>query len=320
MQLSPGPFSRRKKVSQSAVQPLAEAPLDIHPITGRIGAEIAGVSLSGDLPPATVAAIRAALVRHKVVFFRGQTHLDEAGQERFGRLLGKPINHPTVPSLTGTEHILELDGAKGQRAASWHTDITFIPAYPQFSILRGVVVPAVGGDTVWANTATAYDDLPAPLKTLADQLWAVHSNLYDYAGTRPTASGEAVKHYREVFTSTVYETEHPLVRIHPESGEKALILGHFLQRILGLSSSDSAHLFSVFQDHVIRPENTVRWRWAVGDVAIWDNRATQHRAVDDYGDQPRIVRRVTIEGDVPVSVDGRRSVARKGPSTVPAAA
>ena len=307
-------------MSRSELSPLAEATLDIRPVTVRIGAEIAGVRLSGDLPSGTIEAIRTALLRHKVVFFRGQTHLDEAGQEEFGRLLGTPISHPTVPSLAGTEHILDIDGAKGQRAASWHTDITFIPAYPQFSILRGVVVPAVGGDTVWANTATAYADLPAPLRTLADQLWAVHSNLYDYAGSRPNASGEAVRHYREVFSATVYETEHPLVRIHPETGERVLVLGHFLQRILGLSSSDSAHLFSVFQDYVIRPENTVRWRWAAGDVAIWDNRATQHRAVDDYGDQPRIVRRITIAGDVPIGVDGRQSVARKGPGTISAAA
>ncbi len=307
-------------MSRSEPSPLGKATLDIRPITARIGAEIAGVRLSRDLPPAMIEAIRAALLRHKVVFFRGQTHLDEAGQEQFGRLLGTPISHPTVPSLAGTEHILDIDGAKGQRAASWHTDITFIAAYPQFSILRGVVVPAVGGDTVWANTATAYADLPAPLRTLADQLWAVHSNLYDYAGSRPNASGEAVRHYREVFSATVYETEHPLVRIHPETGERVLILGHFLQRILGLSSSYSAHLFSVFQDYVIRPVNTVRWRWAAGDVAIWDNRATQHRAVDDYGDQPRIVRRITIAGDVPVGVDGRQSVARKGPGTISAAA
>jgi taurine dioxygenase len=129
-----------------------------------------------------------------------------------------------------------------------------------------------------------------------------------------------VKRYRGVFTATVYETEHPLVHVHPETGERALILGHFLQKFVGLSSRDSAHLFQVFQDHVIQPENTVRWRWSAGDVAIWDNRATQHRAVDDYGDAQRIVRRVTIDGEVPVSIDGRRSVVRKGPAAVPAAA
>jgi taurine dioxygenase len=294
--------------------------LDIRPVAGRIGAEIAGVHLSGDLPPGTVAAIRQALLRYKVIFFRGQTHLDESGQEAFGRLLGDPVRHPTVPSLEGTAYILDIDGSKGGRANSWHTDVTFVDAYPKFSVLRGVVVPSAGGDTIWANTVAAYADLPTPLQLLADQLWAIHTNLYDYAGARPNASAEAVRRYREVFTATVYETEHPLVHVHPETGERALILGHFLQKIVGLSSADSAHLFSLFQDHVIRPENTVRWRWAEGDVAIWDNRATQHRAVDDYGDQPRIVRRVTIEGDVPVSVDGRRSIVRKGPATISAAA
>ncbi len=98
------------------------------------------------------------------------------------------------------------------------------------------------------------------------------------------------------------------MRVHPETGERTLLLGHFVKRILGLSSHDSAHLFQVFQEHITRLENTVRWRWAVGDVAVWDNRATQHYAINDYGDQHRVVRRVTVEGDVPVGVDGRRSV------------
>jgi alpha-ketoglutarate-dependent taurine dioxygenase len=101
------------------------------------------------------------------------------------------------------------------------------------------------------------------------------------------------------------------VRVHPETGERTLLLGHFVQKLLNLPSADSAHLLAILQDHVTRLDNTVRWHWAVGDVAIWDNRATQHIAVDDYGDQPRVMRRVTIAGDVPISVDGRRSVARK---------
>jgi taurine dioxygenase len=169
-------------------------------------------------------------------------------------------------------------------------------------------VPTAGGDTVWANTAAAYEDLSPSLRALADTLWALHTNEYDYAARRPDASSESLRRYQEVFTSTVYETEHPLVRVHPETGERTLLLGHFVKRILGLSSFDSAHLFQVFQEHVTRLENTVRWRWAVGDVAVWDNRATQHYAVNDYGDQHRVVRRVTVAGDVPVSVDGRRSV------------
>jgi taurine dioxygenase len=215
-----------------------------------------------------------------------------------------------VPVISGSRYILELDSKHGGRANSWHTDVTFVDAYPRASILRALVIPASGGDTVWANTAAAYQDLDPTLRELADKLWALHSNEYDYAARRPEANPESEQHYREVFTSTVYETEHPLVRVHPETGERTLVLGHFVKRILGLSSHDSAHLFQVFQEHITRLENTVRWRWAVGDVAVWDNRATQHYAVNDYGDQHRVVRRVTVDGDVPVSVDGRRSVLR----------
>ena len=170
-----------------------------------------------------------------------------------------------------------------------------------------MVAPESGGDTVWANTASAYADLPAELRELADRLWAVHSNEYDYAGVKPSASLEQLENYRKVFTSTVYETEHPVVRVHPQSGERTLLLGHFVKRLKGLSQHDSAHLFAVLQGHVTRLENTVRWRWQAGDVAIWDNRATQHYAIDDYGDQPRVVRRVTLGGDVPVGIDGQRS-------------
>lgn len=281
--------------------------LDIHPVAGRIGAQIRGVNLSGDLDGATVEAIQAALVKHKVIFFRGQDQLDDAGQEAFAKLLGEPVAHPTVPVRDGTHYLLELDGAQGRRANSWHTDVTFVDAYPKASILRNVVAPESGGDTVWANTATAYDDLSPELKALADSLWAVHSNEYDYASVRPNVDPARLEEYRKVFTSTLYETEHPVVRVHPVSGERTLLLGHFVKRLKGLSQHDSAHLFAVLQSHVTRLENTVRWRWQPGDVAIWDNRATQHYAVDDYGNQPRIVRRVTLTGEVPVGVDGQRS-------------
>ncbi|WP_369988644.1 TauD/TfdA dioxygenase family protein [Pseudomonas xanthosomatis] len=296
---------------------LATAPqaieLDIHPVAGRIGAEIRGVKLSADLDPATLDAIQAALVQHKVIFFRGQNHLDDVGQEAFAQLLGEPIAHPTVPVVDGTSYLLQLDGAEGQRANSWHTDVTFVDAYPKASILRSVVAPASGGDTVWANTATAYQELPEPLRALADQLWAVHSNEYDYASVKPDVDPAKLERYRKVFTSTVYETEHPVVRVHPISGERVLQLGHFVKRIKGYSQADSQHLFSVLQGHVTRLENTVRWRWQAGDVAIWDNRATQHYAVDDYGTQPRVVRRVTLAGEVPVGVDGQLSrTTRKG--------
>jgi len=190
--------------------------------------------------------------------------------------------------------------------------VTFVDVYPKISILRAVVIPPYGGDTVWANTAAAYAHLPEPLLRLADSLWALHTNAYDYASSHVNADSAQLKRYREVFTSTVYETEHPVVRVHPDTGERALVLGHFVQRLKGLSASDSTHLLQIFHDHITRLENTVRWNWLQGDVAIWDNRATQHYALNDYGDEQRVVRRATVHGDVPVDIDGRRSVVVKG--------
>jgi len=286
--------------------------LDIRPATARVGAQISGVNLSGDLPDAAIAAINAAILKYKVVFFREQSHLTDAEQERFSARLGKLTPHPTVASKAGTSSILELDSTRGGgRADAWHTDVTFVAAYPKISVLRGVVIPEFGGDTIWSNTVAVYEHLPAPLKAAVDNLWAIHTNGYDYAALRPHASDLEKRHFEEVFSSTVYETEHPVVRVHPDTGERSLILGSFVQRFVGLSRADSESLLQILQAHVTRPENTVRWRWRAGDVAIWDNQATQHYAVNDYGSATRVVRRTTIEGDVPVGIDGRRSIARK---------
>ncbi|MFF7080758.1 TauD/TfdA dioxygenase family protein [Streptomyces lavendulae] len=283
---------------------------------GRIGAEIGGVRLGGDLAPEAVAEIRTALLAHKVVFFRGQDHLDEAGHEAFAQLLGTPVAHPTVPSADG-RYALGIDSHHGARANQWHTDVTFVPAYPAFSILRAVTIPPYGGNTLWANTATAYTHLPEPLRALADGLRAVHSNEYDYAALKPDALPEALAQYREVFTSTKFLTEHPVVRVHPETGERTLLLGNFVQRINGLTGRDSRTLLDLFQAHIESPENTVRWQWRAGDVAIWDNRATQHYGVDDSDDHERTLRRVTVDGDVPVGPDGLPS-RLLSPEAVPA--
>lgn len=279
----------------------------VRPIGGRIGAEIEGLTLSPDLSDAAVASLDAALLRHKVLFFRGQTHLDDQSQEAFAARLGTPVAHPTVPVSSGSSYLLELNSERGGRANSWHTDVTFVADYPKASILRSVVSPTSGGDTVWANTAEAYARLPDTLRALADTLWALHTNDYDYAATRTAGASAEAEAYRAVFASTVYETEHPLVRVHPVTGERSLILGHFVKRFVGLSTQDSQRLFDIFQNQIIALENTVRWRWQEGDVAIWDNRSTQHYAVNDYGDQRRVMRRVTLTGEVPVSVDGQTS-------------
>lgn len=278
----------------------------VQKVGGRLGAVLSGVRIGGDLDEATVAAVRAAILEHKVVFFRDQDHLDAGSHEAFARLLGTPVAHPTVPSVDG-RYALGIDNEHGGRANQWHTDVTFVPAYPAFSILRAEVVPPYGGNTLWSNTAAAYAELPEPLRVLADSLRGVHTNDYDYAAARPEAPSVALEQHRKVFTSTKFQTEHPVVRVHPETGERTLILGNFLQKLTGFNARDSRALIGILQSHVERPENTVRWQWRAGDVAIWDNRATQHYGVDDSDAHTRTLRRVTIDGDVPVGVDGRRS-------------
>ena len=245
---------------------------------------------------------------------------DQAKIGEFAALLGDPVAHPTVPVAEGSRYLLELDSKEGYAASSWHTDVTFVEAYPQASILRAITVPQAGGDTLWANGATAYEELPEALKTLVDGLWAVHSNKYDYAAALGSKDAQRSEEYSKIFASTVYETEHPVVRIHPETGERSLLLGHFVKQFVGLNPADSQRLFSVLQDHITKPENTVRWRWRAGDVAIWDNRSTQHRAIADFGFQRRTLRRATVAGDVPVAIDGRRSKSVKVEKAVQAIA
>jgi alpha-ketoglutarate-dependent sulfate ester dioxygenase len=284
--------------------------LNIRPVAGNIGGEVLDIKLSSGLSDEQIDALHGALVKYKVLFFRAQDQLDDASHEAFGARFGKVVAHPTVPAPEGTK-LFELDAGKGGgRADSWHTDVTFLEAFPKLCILRGVKIPAYGGDTVWANTALAYERLPEDLKRLADNLWAVHSNDYDYGAQRVESEDARIRelrlrHHRDVFVSSVYEAEHPLVHVHPVSGERALLLGHFIKRISGLSNSESARVFEVFQNRVTRLENTVRWQWRQNDVAIWDNRATQHYAINDYGTQARLVRRVSVAGERSVSVDGR---------------
>lgn len=277
-------------------------------IGGRIGARIDGVRLGGPLAPEVVAQIRAALLEHKVIFFRDQQHLDDEGQIVFSEQLGQVTTaHPTVN--TGSAQVLSLAANKGMAANSWHTDVTFVDRIPAISILRGVAIPAYGGTTNWANTVTAYEGLPQPLKALVDKLWAVHTNDYDYAATSEDSGSydEKETFKRAEFTRIPFETQHPVVRVHPETGERALVLGHFVKHFLDLNTAESHALFQLLQNRVTKLENTVRWTWAEGDVAVWDNRATQHYAVADFDHQYREVRRVTVAGDIPVSIDGEQS-------------
>lgn len=271
-----------------------------------LGARIDGVHLSADLDDTTVADIRRAVLTHKVVVITGQHHIDDDGQYAFASRLGVPTKaHPTV--LSRGEDLLPLEGA----ANSWHTDVTFVDRIPKMSVLRAVVQPEYGGATMWASTVAAYAALPEPLRVLADALRAVHTNDYDYA-EHLTVGDSSDPAYREEFVRTVFRTEHPVVRVHPETGERALTLGHFVDAFTGLKTSETADILRLLQARIERPDNTVRWAWSPGDVAIWDNRSTQHYGVADFGGAYRRVNRVTLAGDIPVGVDGRRSTVIAG--------
>jgi alkyl sulfatase len=280
--------------------------LDVVKLGANIGARIDGVRLADDLDDETVAAINAALLEHKVIFIRDQHDLDDDGQLAFASRLGTPTTaHPT---LSRGASVLPID-SRYDKANSWHTDVTFVDRIPKASLLRAVSLPSYGGTTTWASTEAAYEQLPAPLRVLTENLWAVHTNQYDYVREHDHHEEltDTVRQYREEFVSDYYETEHPVVRVHPETGKRVLLLGHFIKRFVGLSPNESATLFNLLQARVTKLENTIRWNWVPGDLAIWDNRATQHYAVADYDDQYRRLNRVTLAGDIPVDIHGQRS-------------
>ena len=291
-----------------------ETSLRVERVAGRIGAEIGGVKTGEPLDDETIAEIRRALLAHRVVFFRDQS-LDYGRQVAFAQRLGPlTLGHPTLPSPESQPFLEEIDSAKAAPANSWHTDVTFCDRPPAFTLLHGVEMPAVGGDTIWANTVSAYERLPKELRELADTLRIVHTNTHDYVkpSSRDEAANGVISAYRRQFVSKVFRTEHPAVRVHPETGERSLVLGGFADTVVGLGPQASRDLIRILQEHVTRPDHTVRWRWRAGDLAIWDNRATQHVAVVDYGKARRRAERVTVAGPVPVGVDGRESVALEG--------
>lgn len=289
--------------------------LQIKPLGGRIGAEIEGLNLHESLSSTTIAHLRQALLQYKVLFFRNQSlddHRQVAFANYFGRLTGA---HPTLAPPTDHPAVLDIDyGRSPSRTNFWHTDVSFVDRPPLGSVLRALELPAAGGDTLWANTVTAYQDLPPCLKVLADQAWAIHSNAYDYAADYQSLSAEA-RAFQEKFSALPYETLHPVVRVHPETQERGLFLGGFVRHIRGLSTFESVDVLRLLQSYVTRPENTVRWRWQLGDLAFWDNRVTQHYGVYDYDGQARRVRRVTIAGDIPVGIGGTPSQVIQGNSS-----
>jgi alpha-ketoglutarate-dependent taurine dioxygenase len=289
--------------------PDPQSPLDVAPVGGRIGAEVRGVVLSGDIDDRTLAAIRTALVRHKVIFFRNQK-LSDQEHEAFAAQLGR-AESGAAPAAPVSRQLIELNSSDGYAADIWHTDQTYMRLPPDMTMLRAVVSPKAGGDTLWANTAAAYMDLPDPLKSLVENLWGIHTNVFDYTQVFGKDKDEGDEKWLQAQRPVVVEAEHPVVRVHPETGERNLLVGFYLQRFVGINGSDSRHLMAILQDHITRPENTVRWRWQVGDVVIWDNRATQHRAITDFGSQLRVMKRAVVAGSATVGIDGRQGRALK---------
>lgn len=298
--------------------------VEAHRVAGLIGAEITGVDLSTELTDAEVADIRSALLTHKVVFFRDQDVSPEQ-QVAFGRRFGEvTAGHPTLPPLDGHPEILVIGGSDyfglsadadddgawgGAIENNWHTDVTFVHNPPLGSILKAVEIPTYGGDTAWTNLVAAYDGLSQPIKELVDGLHAVHRN--EILVELGSPQGLAL---RSAFTSSSYWTEHPVVRVHPETGEKALFVNpNFTSHIVGLKNKESRALLDLLYAHIANPRYTVRFRWAPGSIAFWDNRATAHlAALDAVPGEPRTLHRITIRGDVPVGPDGFESVALEG--------
>jgi len=291
--------------------------LTVTKLGSRIGARINGVRLGGDLDGAMVEQIHQALLRHRVIFFREQHHLDDDQHYAFAKLFGTPMAHPASQYMGVSDpRITQIDAS--DRANVWHTDMTFLPNFPKVSVLRTVSLPSYGGSTMWASTVAAYAALPDPLKRLTENLRAVHTNhtVHHDHDDNPANSQEPPSDEQkswQAFAATEFRTDHPVVHVHGETGERALLSGGALSAFVGLDSYESQVLLEVIQRRITSPENTVRWNWESGDVAIWDNRATQHYAIHDYDDQPRRMHRVTLIGEPPVDVHGIPSRSISGP-------
>ncbi|MEH0423392.1 TauD/TfdA dioxygenase family protein [Streptomyces sp. B21-083] len=285
--------------------------IEIQKVTANIGARVSGVDISKPLDEDQVAALREALGVHKALVF-DDVNLDDEGQQAFVRHFGELTTaHPTVPSVDGAANVLPVDSERGRAANHWHTDVTFVLNPPQASTLRSITVPPYGGETLIASSAAAYRDLPEPLRKLADNLWAEHTNDYDYAVPDETLDEELAAQ-RAQFTSITFRTAHPVVRVHPLTGERGLFIGGFAQRIVGLPVAESRKILDLLQAYVTRPENVLRHRWSPNQLVLFDNRITQHYAVDNYNGLPRRLHRVTIAGDIPLGIEGKESYSIAG--------
>ncbi len=302
--------------------PVAPSTLTVRRIAGHIGADVDGVDLRGPLDEATVAALRSALLEHRVIVFRDQD-LDHAAQIAFARRFGElthahphedqaPAEHPEILTIDPRRYEQRYGQNFRERYTArqytyytgWHTDVTAAVNPPWLSFLRAEVVPEFGGDTTWTSTVAAYQGLSEPLRHFVDGLRAEHRFL---AGQE---EGDEADELSRRVEANLLVSVHPVVRVHPETGERALYVNPgFTKRIVGLSSVESRRLLELLYEHLTRPEYTVRLRWTPGTLAVWDNRSTAHLGPQDldHVDVDRVLHRVTVVGDRPVGPDGFRS-------------
>ncbi|MBM7062912.1 taurine dioxygenase [Pseudomonas sp. UL073] len=276
-------------------------PLHITPLSPALGAVVSGVELRDALSDSTQQAIAQALLDHQVLFFRDQP-LTPQQQARFAARFGDLHIHPIYPNVPEQPEVLVLDTAITDVAdnAIWHTDVTFLPTPALGAVLAAKQLPAFGGDTLWASSSAAYEALSAPLQQLLDGLTATHDFTRSFPLERFGTSADALERYHQVQRQHP-PLSHPVVRTHPVSGRKGLFVNEgFTARINELAPAESDALLRFLFAHATRPEFTIRWRWQANDVAFWDNRITQHYAVDDYRPARRVMHRATILGDVPV--------------------
>ena len=274
--------------------------MQLSPIAGALGVVIGGVDLARGIPASLAAEIRQVFLKHKVIFLR-QQHLTPQHFMDFACAMGEPIEYPFVKGLDGFPHIIEvkkLEHEKVNFGGIWHSDTTYLDAPPMGSMLLSREVPPYGGDTMFANQVQAYEALSATMKKLLDGLIGISSSAKaDVSKTRE----DRLKSDGKEDTPKSYLAEHPVVRTHPETGEKALFVNvAHTSGIQGMSDEESAPLLQFLFQHQVKPEFTCRFAWEPNAIAFWDNRSVQHNPVNDYHGFRRVMQRITLRGDKPV--------------------
>jgi taurine dioxygenase len=281
------------------------ASIGVHPIAGALGAEISGVDLSVDLDDETVATLRAAWLEHLVLFFRDQD-LPPARFLAFARRFGEVIEYPFVRGLDDFPEIIPVLKREHERVnfgGIWHSDTAYLDAPPMASMLIAREVPPAGGDTLFANMYLAYETLSAGMKRLVDGLVAINSSAKaDVTRTREDRTRDSGR----LGVRKDYVAAHPVVRVHPETGRKALYVNvaHTV-RFEDMTDEESAPILDYLFHHQVRPELTCRFRWRPASIAFWDNRCVQHNPINDYHGHRRLMHRVTLAGDKPAGPPGQ---------------